>query len=601
MIALRPAEIRVFQRRERLSVSQWAEKYRVVKKSSFPGPWRNKITPYLRGVMDTFGEPGVREIVLCKGVQTGGTEAAYNCLAFEMDRSSDNALVVMADEKSVKKLAKGRIIPMLFDSPRLSTLISDNPDDTTIYGVRLNTGFSLNIGWATSQVALASDPCRVVVLDEVDKYTSGLNLAEAKARTTTYPHTKKIFTLSTPGLENGPVWTELQGCDELRDYWVPCPDCGAIQVMEFSQFKWPQQAGLLQGLESADAKAIRRNRMAWYECRECGSRWDDTKRDTAVQHGEWQPRTPIKNAQGIGFHLPSWYSRFVSLSEVVARWLEAQDDDQKLRAWFNNVAALPYVPERKERKETHILTLRDDRPRGLVPKGISCLTIAIDTQMRGFYYEVRAWGYGLELESWQVREGFVETFSALEQIIYRDEHRDAGGAAYHIQYGIIDSGGGMGDFGVSRTTEVYNWCRLHRHIFPIKGQQRMSKLWKCEALDNYPGTNKPIVGGLNLYHINVTSLKNDLERKLKIAPSDPGAWHLHTECSDDYARQMCSEYKDERGFWQCPRGKANHFWDVSVYQLALAEIVQIKFWPKPADGQQGVQPSGRRVRSTGIQ
>ena len=38
---------------------------------------------------------------------------------------------------------------------------------------------------------------------------------------------------------------------------------------------------------------------------------------------------------------------------------------------------------------------------------------AVDTQKNGFFYEIRAWGWGSDLESWQVREGYVGTFEAL--------------------------------------------------------------------------------------------------------------------------------------------------------------------------------------------
>ena len=39
-----------------LSVSEWAEKYRILdsKTSALPGPWRNDKTPYLIGIMDEF-------------------------------------------------------------------------------------------------------------------------------------------------------------------------------------------------------------------------------------------------------------------------------------------------------------------------------------------------------------------------------------------------------------------------------------------------------------------------------------------------------------------------------------------------------------------
>ena len=44
----------------------------------------------------------------------------------------------------------------------------------------------------------------------------------------------------------------------------------------------------------------------------------------------------------------------------------------------------------------------------------------------------------------------------------------------------------------------------------------------------------------------------------------------------NFAKQMCAEYQDERGYWICPKGKDNHHWDIAVYGLALADIMGIR-------------------------
>ena len=60
---------------EQISVSQWAEKYRVLesKTSAMPGPWRNNMTPYLVGIMDEFNNPETEKIIFVKPTQVGGT------------------------------------------------------------------------------------------------------------------------------------------------------------------------------------------------------------------------------------------------------------------------------------------------------------------------------------------------------------------------------------------------------------------------------------------------------------------------------------------------------------------------------------------------
>ena len=69
---------------EDLTVSQWAERYRMLdsKTSALPGPWRNEMTPYLTGIMDALLDYETEEIVLCKASQLGGTEAILNALGY---------------------------------------------------------------------------------------------------------------------------------------------------------------------------------------------------------------------------------------------------------------------------------------------------------------------------------------------------------------------------------------------------------------------------------------------------------------------------------------------------------------------------------------
>lgn len=564
------SERNVFKKKEKLSPSQMAEKYRIVNIGSHKGDWENSLTPYLVEIMDTFAKDNIREIVILKGVQTGGTEAALNCLVYEAIRTSDSALFVMADEKTVKRTLKKRIISLFLSSPYYSKFI--NEDDIGYSGITLNNGFTINIGWATSQAILASDPHRIVILDEIDKYPDANNIAEAKARTTVFPYTKKILILSTPGLEKGPIMQEWNDCDEHYDFYVQCPECKQFQKMVWENFYW----------ENVEYKIIRKKKLAWYKCNSCGTLWDDNTKNIAVRNGEWRGRNNFINPSKVGFHLPGWLSPFSSISTIVAERLRAEQskDPEIIRSWYNNIAAEPYIQENTERKENSIYILKDDRPRGIVPRDIQMLVMIVDTQQSGFFYEVKAYGWGINLDIWQIREGYVETFQDLIEI-FQEDYFDIDGNVYKVSCAFIDSGGGTGTIPKhSRTVEVYEFCRKYPFFKPIKGRQTMSRHWDISTIDFYPGTNQKLPGGLKLYTINVTYYKNYLDAKLKININDPGAIHFHSEISEDYAKQMCAEYRDERGFWKCPKGRANHFWDINVYALAVVDILNLKFKKK---------------------
>ncbi len=71
------AEKIIFRAKEKITVSQWSERHRIVAKGPAAGSrWDNERTPYLVTPMDTFNLPWVRKIYLCFSPQTGKTQVA---------------------------------------------------------------------------------------------------------------------------------------------------------------------------------------------------------------------------------------------------------------------------------------------------------------------------------------------------------------------------------------------------------------------------------------------------------------------------------------------------------------------------------------------
>ena len=191
----------------------------------------------------------------------------------------------------------------------------------------------------------------------------------------------------------------------------------------------------------------------------------------------------------------------------------------------------------------------------------------------------------MEKESWCIREGFVTTFEALAQVLWKDQYFDVDKNEYLVRLTLIDAMGGTqrqttGEG--TRTSEVYDFCRMNRgRILPIKGEQRMNQPLSYSNINYYPATKKPIPGEIILLRINTTYFKNDLSNILDISPGDPGAWHYHSEVTDAWAQQLTSEYIDEKGIWRVMSSRANHAWDCAVYCLAAHDYLGVKYWPRP--------------------
>lgn len=586
-------ERKVFRKRRPVPVSEWAQKHRVVHQSSIPGRWHNEVTPYMTGVMDASFFPSVESVIICKTPQTGGSEAIHNCVGYAIDRAPGPAMYVFPDRLTAKENAQDRIAPMLESSPRLRTYLTGQSDDTS--SLRINLAhMTIYLGWSGSVSRLGNKPIRYLVLDELDKYQNPKNEASSEAlaekRTTTWRRKRKVWKISTPTVESGPIWRALtEEAQVVFDYWVRCPHCGSWQLMEFDRIKWPQDEAVARDPESVQAR-----RLAWYECEMCGTCWDDNDRDKAVRLGQWRSRGTGMELQAhlrthrpakVGFHVPAWLSYFVSLSEVAAaflRWKKSGNRDD-LKNFVTQYKAEPWRAYDIQRTEGAIHALSDDRPRGVVPgldgdglPKVAALVAGVDSQKRYFRYVIRAVGWGGDEESWLVQAGSVPTFEALEQVLFKNVYCDVDGNEHRVKLAVQDAMG-------TRTKDVYTFCAKHRgRIFPYQGKRTQTTPVRYAPQEFYPGTKARIPGGLVLWKVDTTFFKNDLAAKLQIAPDDPGAFHLHADVTDEYAREMTVEYFDENKLcWLCPNGKDNHFWDCEVMALVAAYELGIRNWKRP--------------------
>jgi len=94
---------------------------------------------------------------------------------------------------------------------------------------------------------------------------------------------------------------------------------------------------------------------------------------------------------------------------------------------------------------------------------------------------------------------------------------------------------------------------------------------------------------LQLLRANVNYYKNSLSSKLEVNATDPGAWHLLATTPLDWCRMLVAEQLDEQGLWQCPKHKANHGWDCSVYNCIAADVRRIKYRQRPGEQPQTVR------------
>lgn len=574
-----PAVIRrVLRTPEWIPVSEHAERYRIVTEDPHPGPWRNEITPHAVKIMDTFCKPWVREVWFCGVDQAGKTNTMLCCLHWAVDIDPGNVFYLMPTEETSNRVMREKILPMFLASKRLAEYTAPaGSNDSTLARINLAHGVIVRPAHANSAASMATFAAKHCFGDEVDKYplragdeTGPIELIRKRNRQ--YSGRYKRFFSSTPA--QGRIYPGTMECRQVWTMMHRCPHCGRLFRPEASCLILPPEAKAADiGPESGVA----------YACTLCGAAISEAQRwellgdpNWVCAKGEDQDRPST-----VGFHLRAWDCRDVPLHEIAAAWLAAREGGVVEQvAWANGYEAVNYEPEHETQREDVLFALVEDRPEGVVPGGgvVQCLVCGSDTQDNGHYYWIDAVGWGLEQERWRIRAGFVETDAALLHAVFGVEYRDAAGAVYPVRLMVKDAMG-------HRTRAVYDMC-IHYpgRIIAYKGMGRKTTpYFRARSPECWPGTNTPIPGVVPLYVVDSHYFKDLVATKFRIKPEDQGAWHFDAGFTGEQAAHLCAEYMDERGRWQCPPRRANHYWDSAVYAMVASEILECKFNQRPPE------------------
>jgi len=568
-----------------LTVSEWADRHRRLPKrsSAEPGPWRTSRTPYLREIMDCLSvHSPVEQIKVMKGTQLGFTECGNNWFGYTVHIAPGPMLMVFPTVDLARRHSKTKLTPTIKDTAILRERIREarSRDSGNTILEKDFLGGSVLLTGANAATGLRHISIRNLFMDEIDGYPQDVEgegdpVGLATNRTDAFSN-RKIFKISTPTIKDrSRIEQEYEESDK-RHYYVPCPHCKHMQWLKWEQIKFEHEEYRLKNTPH-------------YECEACKKPIEEYHKTWMLENGKWIAENPGHEHRG--YHLSSLYSPlgWLSWTEIVKEFLLANKrfnetgDKTLLKRWRNTRLALTWEEYQQIRSENEILRLCDERPRGIVPsEDVVGLTGGVDVQDNGFWYVIRAWGE--HLGSWLIREGFVETWEQLETVLWGSRYKDVEEKEYVLRLVFIDAMG-------HRTAEVYDFCRGKQGIRPIKGEQRMASPYSVTKIDVYPGTKKPIPGGVRLYRLHSNYYKDELSNRLQINPADPGAFRLHAETTDEYPQQMIAEYVSEKGVWECRSGRANHYWDVEYMALAAADILGFRY-AKPKNG----EPKGRRKR-----
>lgn len=551
---------------EPLTVSQWAEKHRVLSRESTAeaGPWRNARTPYLVGPMDAFNDPRVREIAIVAPSQVGKSELELNMIGYIIDQDPGSALYIQPNLDDAKKFSRLRISPMLRDSPRLRNKVSEvkSRDSGNTVLQKTFPGGMLTIVGSQSPSALASTPARYVLGDEVDRWalsagTEGDPWSLAAARTTTY-YNAKMVAVSTPTIR-GFSKIERLYTDGTQERWcTQCPDCGEWHDIGFNDIKFD-----FETIKAGKAITYKVNSVEWC-CPSCGTL--HTEDEMRAQPAQWIAQNPEALNRGRrSFWINAFASPWRAWDSIVLGFLESRKDPEKFKVFYNTVLGELWQDRGDMADEDTMLARREDygtREDGTpveLPDGVLVLTCGVDVQDDRLEAETVGWGH--YKESWGIRKYIFmgdpnedEVWQKLDDVLDH-VYRFKNGRGLTISMTFVDSGG-------HKTQSVYRHCRerLHKRVFAIKGQ----------GGDGVPFTRVPskvdvVVNGRKiaktyLYTLGVDAGKATIMSSLKVQEPGPKYCHFPSNPEAGYDATYFSGLLSEKLVMKSERGRTRWAW-----------------------------------------
>ena len=548
----------------KLTVSEWADTYRQLSResSAVSGQWSTSKAEYQRGMMDAVSDPRYETVVLMTCAQIGKTELVNNVLGYHIHQDPCASLVVMPTVDMANAWSKDRLSPAIRDTPVLTRLIAD-PKSRDSGNTVLHKSFPggrVTASGANSPASLASRPCRLILMDEVDRFplsagSEGDPVGLAKRRSATY-YNRKIVLVSTPTETGSSRIAAAYEESDQRKYFVPCPHCGEHQVLKWSNVKW----------NDGDPSS------AHYVCDECGSVWTELDRSRAIRRGEWRATAEAKGKVA-GFHLNGIYSPWTRLEDAVQDFLTSKSDPMRLKTFVNTFLGETFDSERGEQLDEMDLMNRAEDWDGDIPEEVLLITAGVDTQDDRLEVELIGWGRGEESYSLAYHTLYgdpstAELWLRLDDVLKTPFIHPITGEMI-CRSACVDSGGHY-------TQQVYNYCRTRagRRIFAIKG---------------IGGEGRPIVGRpsksnigkVNLFPIGVDTAKEVVMARLRIKEPGEGYCHFPTGRSEEYYRMLTSEKRVVKYYKGRPKNEwvktrtRNEALDCRVYGTAALSILNL--------------------------
>lgn len=621
---LRLAARRAWTPPPRISVPEWADRYRRLAKEagSTSGRWRTSTVEAARGPMMAVTEPGVHVITVMCCTQLMKTALLESTVGYFAHLDPCPILLVQPKEDAAEQFSKERITPLVKATPALRKLIGTgktrSAEETLLYKA-FPGGFLALVG-AGSPDNLARRPVRVTLFDEVDKYPvtrEGDPIALGEERTATFGANWLSVRVCSPTVEDESRIAASYAEGDQRRASVECPHCRHRMFPDFFRHvHWPKT-------EDGQHEWKR----ARVHCEACGCEWSEGDRLNALGTIRWHQTRPFTCcgarhvpledyerewragvADPVGAVWQWWAgdrwavfrltcphcgklvvdndhasfqaSKLLSPwpkdrpQDIAKKWLDAQGDEDRKQAFHNTQLGAPYRRSAGAAAKPSMLMERREVYGAEVPDGVVVLTAGVDVQSgEAARLVLEVTGWGRDEESWSVLTKVVPgdpndppTWEELDKLLVEPMRR-ADGTELRIEAVCIDSGG-------HHTQKVYEFCkaRIGRKVWAIKGASERSAtrapIWPVRTMKRQTVSKyKPILVGVN-------AAKDRIAAMLRIPEPGPGYCHFPHDREEWWFEELTAEVltvdkvDPKRKVWVLKKGRRNEGLDCRVYAYA---------------------------------
>ncbi|PTU49231.1 terminase [Pseudomonas plecoglossicida] len=563
-----------------LWVDEWADEYMRIPRdtgAAEPGKYRTARTPYAREPMRCLSPAHpCKRVITMVASQLMKTQIALNWIGALIHMAPSNILTLLPSLALAKRVS-ARIGKTIAATPELKARVaaSRSRDARNTMDTKEFEGGTLYATTAGSASNLAELAARYIYGDEIDRWDvdvdeEGDPVDLAETRGSTFGRNAKFYFSSSPTIKGASRIADLFETSDQRYYYVPCPTCGHMQVLEWESL-----------LYSADFHTVH------YKCSspDCDVLIEEHHKGEMLAQGEWRSHAR-GDGETVGFHLnalyaPLGWTSWADLAKQFEKAKRAQDrgDLEPMQVFYNTRLAKVWdsAVEQTKAEVLQARALQENYVLGTVTVGVLVLTCSVDVQANRLEVMVIGWGAGMErwIVDFKVIPGDPadqRTWELLDDLL-KVRYRHPCGVSLGILATGIDSGG-------HHTHEVYQFCRVRRwrNVFALKGASKPGRpvIAQRPSLVDVTWRGQTERNGAELWMVGTDTAKDWIYNRYSFE-SGPGAVHFARDLPDEFFQQCVAERKIARyvkGYkrieWVKGKADRNEALDLQVYNLAMA-------------------------------